>query len=41
VKRGTAPLVGQLAGRWAEDINYDKKIMAILRRLYELAGFFA
>nr|WP_103666664.1 glucosaminidase domain-containing protein [Pseudanabaena sp. BC1403] len=41
VKRGTAPLVGQLAGRWAEDSNYDKKIMAILRRLYELAGFFA
>jgi hypothetical protein len=41
VKRGTAPLVGQLAGRWAEDTNYDKKIMAILRRLYELAGFFA
>ena len=41
VKRGTAPLVGQLAGRWAEDTNYDKKIMAILRRLYELSGFFA
>ena len=40
VKRGTAPLLGQLAGRWAEDINYDKKIMAILRRLYELSGFF-
>jgi hypothetical protein len=34
-------LVGQLAGRWAEDTNYDKKIMAILRRLYDLAGFFA
>ncbi len=41
VKRGTAPLVGQLAGRWAEDNNYDKKIMASLRRLYELSGFFA
>ncbi|ELS31767.1 MULTISPECIES: glucosaminidase domain-containing protein [Pseudanabaena] len=40
VKRGTAPLLGQLAGRWAEDINYDKKIMAILRRLYQLSGFF-
>ena len=40
VKRGTAPLLGQLSGRWAEDINYDKKIMAILRRLYELSGFF-
>jgi hypothetical protein len=40
VKRGTAPLLGQLARRWAEDINYDKKIMAILRSLYELSGFF-
>ena len=40
VKRGTAPLLGQLSGRWAEDTNYDKKIMAILRRLYNLSGFF-
>jgi hypothetical protein len=40
VKRGIAPLLGQLSGRWAEDINYDKKIMAILRRLYELSGIF-
>lgn len=40
VKRGSAPLLGQLAGQWAEDTNYDKKIMAILRRLYELSGFF-
>lgn len=40
VKRGTAPLLSQLAGRWAEDTNYDKKIMAILRRLYDLSGFF-
>ncbi|MBD2178469.1 glucosaminidase domain-containing protein [Pseudanabaena sp. FACHB-1998] len=40
VKRGTAPLLSQLSGNWAEDINYDKKIMAILRRLYELSGFF-
>ena len=39
VKRGSAPLLGQLTGRWAEDANYDKKIMAILRRLYALAGF--
>ncbi|OIP77125.1 MAG: hypothetical protein AUK48_04525 [Oscillatoriales cyanobacterium CG2_30_44_21] len=39
VKRGTAPLLAQLTGKWAEDENYDKKIMAILRRLYELAGF--
>ncbi|MFM7600606.1 MAG: glucosaminidase domain-containing protein [Pseudanabaena sp.] len=40
VKRGTAPLLSQLAGRWAEDTNYDKKIMAILSRLYDLSGFF-
>ena len=40
VKRGTAPLLGQLTGRWAEDLNYDKKILAIIRRLYELSGLF-
>lgn len=39
VKRGTAPLLGQLTGKWAEDINYDKKIMAILRRLYDASGW--
>ncbi|PZU95862.1 MAG: hypothetical protein DCE90_11975 [Pseudanabaena sp.] len=39
VKRGTAPLLGQLTGKWAEDDNYDRKIMAILQRLYKLAGF--
>ncbi len=40
IKRGTAPLLSQLSGRWANDSNYDKKIMAILRRLYELSGSF-
>ncbi len=40
VKRGTAPLLSQLGGKWAEDVNYDKKVMSILRRLYELSGFF-
>ncbi|PZO41670.1 MAG: hypothetical protein DCF19_08900 [Pseudanabaena frigida] len=40
IKRGTAPLLSQLSGKWAEDVNYDKKIMSILRRLYELSGFF-
>jgi len=40
IKRGTAPLLSQLAGKWAEDANYDKKIMAILRRLYELSSLF-
>lgn len=40
IKRGTAPLLSQLSGKWAEDINYDKKIMAILLRLYQLSGLF-
>lgn len=40
IKRGTAPLLGQLSGKWAEDQNYDKKILVILRRLYQLSGFF-
>ncbi|WP_019501796.1 N-acetylmuramoyl-L-alanine amidase [Pseudanabaena sp. PCC 6802] len=38
VTRGIAPLVSQLTGRWAADPDYDKKIMATLRRLYESAG---
>ena len=37
VRRGTAPLVSQLSGRWAADLQYGDKIMAILRRLYESA----
>lgn len=38
VTRGVAPLLGQLTGRWATDPNYDKKILATIRRLYESAG---
>ncbi|AFY69397.1 cell wall hydrolase/autolysin [Thalassoporum mexicanum PCC 7367] len=38
VIRGTAPLVGQLSGRWAVDPFYAEKIMAILRYLYESSG---
>jgi len=38
VRRGIAPLVEQLSGRWAADPDYGKKILAILRRLYESAG---
>ena len=38
VSRGTAPLVGQLSGRWAADPQYGDKILAVLRRLYESAG---
>lgn len=35
VTRGVAPLVDQLSGRWAANLEYGAKIMAILRRLYE------
>ncbi len=38
VTRGIAPLIDQLSGRWAADLKYGAKIMAILRRLYESAG---
>ncbi|PSB20102.1 cell wall hydrolase [Phormidesmis priestleyi ULC007] len=37
VTRGVAPLVDQLSGRWAADLQYGAKITAILRRLYESA----
>ncbi|MEA5620310.1 N-acetylmuramoyl-L-alanine amidase [Cronbergia sp. UHCC 0137] len=38
VTRGIAPLVEQLAGRWSADLDYGKKITAMIRRLYESAG---
>lgn len=38
VKRGVAPLVGQLSGRWQADAQYGQRILAVLRRLYESAG---
>lgn len=38
VRRGVAPLVTDLSGRWDPDPQYGDKIMAILRRLYESAG---
>ncbi|HEY9737895.1 MAG TPA: N-acetylmuramoyl-L-alanine amidase [Trichocoleus sp.] len=38
VRRGVAPLVGQLSGRWSADLQYGQKILAVLRRLYESAG---
>ena len=37
VTRGVAPLVDQLSGRWAANLEYGARIMAILRRLYESA----
>lgn len=38
VRRGVAPLVTQLSGRWDPDRQYGEKILAILRRLYESTG---
>ena len=38
VTRGIAPLVGQLGGRWAADLQYGDRILALLRRLYESAN---
>jgi N-acetylmuramoyl-L-alanine amidase len=38
VVRGIAPLVGQLSGRWDAAPDYGDRIMAILRRLYEVSG---
>jgi len=38
VRRGIAPLVMQLSGRWSVDAQYGERIVAIVRRLYESAG---
>ncbi|HEY9710598.1 MAG TPA: N-acetylmuramoyl-L-alanine amidase [Oculatellaceae cyanobacterium] len=38
VRRGIAPLVDDLSGRFAADLQYGTKIMALLRRLYAIAG---
>ena len=35
VRRGIAPLVHMLSGRWNADPNYGERIMAYVRRLYE------
>jgi hypothetical protein len=40
IRRGIAPHLHQLSGRWSADLNYHKKLLSILRRLYESAGFF-
>ena len=40
VKRGIAPTMRQLNGRWSADAQYTLKISAVLRRLYETAGIF-
>ena len=39
IRRGIAPTVTQLSGRWSADPHYHLRIIAVLRRLYESAGF--
>lgn len=38
VRRGIAPTVEQLSGRWSADPDYGHRILAMVRRLYEYAG---
>ena len=38
VKRGVAPLVGQLSNLWAADPQFGQKILARLEELYKTAG---
>jgi hypothetical protein len=38
VRRGVAPRIEQLGGRWSADMDYGQKILALVRRLYESAG---
>jgi N-acetylmuramoyl-L-alanine amidase len=38
VKRGVAPTLRQLNGRWSADSNYAVKLAAVMRQLYETAG---
>jgi N-acetylmuramoyl-L-alanine amidase len=38
IPRGVAPLLGQLTEYWTLDPNYDRRILAIIRRLYEFVG---
>jgi N-acetylmuramoyl-L-alanine amidase len=38
VKRGIAPTIRQLNGRWSADSTYGTKLAAVMRQLYETAG---
>lgn len=40
VRRGIAPTLKQLSGRWTGDPQYHQRILSVLRRLCESAGFF-
>lgn len=39
IRRGIAPSLQQLNGRWTNDRQYHQRILSVLRRLYESAGF--
>jgi hypothetical protein len=38
VRRGVAPLVDQLSGRWTADTQYGTKILNVVRQMYEFVG---
>jgi hypothetical protein len=38
IRRGSAPTIADLAGKWAADPSYGHKIAAILERMYAFAG---
>jgi len=38
LRRGIAPRITQLNGRWSADMTYGQKILALVRRLYESTG---
>jgi hypothetical protein len=38
VRRGVAPLLEQLSGRWTADTQYGTKILNIVRQMYEFTG---
>ncbi len=38
VTRGSAPCLQDLTGKWAADPNYDKKILNLIRRLYDYSA---
>lgn len=38
VRRGIAPLLDQLSGRWTADTQYGTKILNVVRQLYEFTG---
>jgi Mannosyl-glycoprotein endo-beta-N-acetylglucosaminidase len=40
VRRGVAPTIRQLTGRWSTDSQYALKLLAMLRRLYEFTKMF-